>query len=207
MGSREWHTEEEVKSHITRRSALDIIRLLDFCYKKGVVDACSVEDDLAVKDWVEGTHKMGKYGLVNFPDEECDWKRWRFFLLRWCRENRLSKIGFEYIDSIRRPSGFEYVIIPMTMRFYLQGVKEWLEYPNEIGLALFKATARQRWTNKVPQTMKTMRTDDYISLIQEYIYEYKQFPMLEMVGLAPSSFDNFEYAMWQMTRTTHAKIR
>lgn len=194
-------------SKITRASAPEVIRLLDFCYKKGVVDAAAVEDDLAVQDWLDAMHKQGKYGLVDFPDEECDWKRWRFFLLRWCRENRLSRLGFEYIDSLRKVSGFEYVVIPMTMRFYLQGVKEWLEYPNELGLILFKSKGRQRWTDKVPQTMKMMRTDDFISLIQEYIYELRQYPMEEMVDFPSSNYDNFEYAMWQMTRPRNAKIR
>lgn len=194
-------------SKITRASAPEVIRLLDFCYKKGVVDAAAVEDDLAVQDWLDAMHKQGKYGLVDFPDEECDWKRWRFFLLRWCRENRLSRLGFEYIDSLRKVSGFEYVVIPMTMRFYLQGVKEWLEYPNELGLVLFKSKYRQRWTDRVPQTMKTMRTDDFISLIQEYIYELRQYPMEEMVDFPSSNYDNFEYAMWQMTRPRNAKIR
>ena len=196
-----------MKSHITHRSALDIIRLLDFCYRKGVVDACHVEDDLAVRDWVDGMYRSGRYGLVEFPDEECDWKRWRFFLLRWCRENRLSKLGFDYIDGIRKATGFEYVIIPMTMRFYLQGVKEWLEYPNEMGLAVFKGRVRQRWTNKVPTNMKNMKTDDFISLIQEFIYELRQSPMAEMKDFAPSALDNFEYAIWQMTRPRNAKIR
>lgn len=194
-------------SPITHKSALDVVRLLDFCYKKGVIDACGVEDDLAVQDWLDATHKKGKYGLVDFPDEECDWKRWRFFLLRWCRENKLSKLGFDYIDGIRKVSGFEYVIIPMTMRFYLQGVKEWLEYPNEMGIALFKSRYRQRWTNKVPKNMKNMKTDDFISLIQEFIYEFRQFPMDEMTDLRDSALDNFEYAMWQMTRPRNAKIR
>lgn len=194
-------------SPITHKSALDVVRLLDFCYKKGVIDACNVEDDLAVQDWLDATHKKGRYGLVDFPDEECDWKRWRFFLLRWCRENKLSKLGFDYIDGIRKVSGFEYVIIPMTMRFYLQGVKEWLEYPNGMGIALFKSRYRQRWTNKIPKNMKNMKTDDFISLIQEFIYEFRQFPMEEMTDLRDSALDNFEYAMWQMTRPRNAKIR
>lgn len=196
-----------MKSPITRKSAPEIIRLLDFCYKRGVIDASEVEDDLAVRDWVDSIHKSGRYGLVGFPDEECDWKRWRFFLLRWCRENRLSTLGFEYIDGIRKPTGFQYIIIPMTMRFYLQGVIEWLEYPNELAMAVFKGRARIRWTNRVPRNMKNMKTDDYISLIQEYIYELRQYPMAEMKKLANSTFDNFEYAMWQMTRPKNAKIR
>lgn len=196
-----------MRSQITHRSALDIIRLLDFCYKKGVIDACGVEDDLAVQEWLDEMRNSGRYGLVDFPDEECDWKRWRFFLLRWCRENRLTKMGFDYIDGIRKAVGFEYVIIPMSMRFYIQGVKEWLEYPNEMAIALFKSRIKQRWTSKVPQTMKKMKTDDFISLIQEFIYELRQYPMAEMKDFPDSALDNFEYAMWQMTRPRNGKIR
>ena len=194
-------------SKITRKSAPEIIRLLDFCYKRGVVDACNVGDDLAVQDWICDTHKKGKYGIVEFPDEECDWKRWRFFLLRWCRENSMPRLGFDYIDGIRKVSGFEYLIIPMTMRFYLQGVKEWLEYPNELGMVMFKSKPKQRWTNKIPKSMKNMRTDDFISLIQEFIYELRQYPMEEMLDFPASNYDNFEYAMWQMTRKVNGKIR
>jgi len=196
-----------MKSHITRTSAKSIIRLLDLCYKKGVIAAASVEDDLAVKDWVDSMRNTGKYGIVDFPDEICDWKRWRFFLLRWCRENKMTSLGFNYIDSIRKPCGFEYVIIPMTMRFYLQGVMEWLEYPNILALALFKSRCRLRWTNKVPKNMKTITTNDFISMIQEYIYELRQYPMEEMVDFPQGALDNFEYAMWQTTRPNNAKIR
>lgn len=198
-----------MKSPITRTSAPEIIRLLDYCYKRGVVDAYEVEDDLAVRDWYDDMLHSGRYGLVGFPDEECDWRRWRFFLLRWCRENRLSSLGFNYIDGIRKVTGFWYVIIPMTMRFYLLGVAEWLEYPNELGLALFKSKIRQRWSNKVPSQMKLMRNSDYLSLIQEFIYEFRQHPMKEMADRKfPSrSLDNFEYAMWQMTRPKYVKVR
>ena len=196
-----------VKSHITRKTAPEIIRLLDFCYRRGVVDAAEVEDNMAVESWLSDIHKSGRYGLVGFPEEECDWKRWRFFLLRWCRENRLSSLGFDYIDGIRKASGYEYLIIPMSMRFYLQGVKEWIEYPNETALIFFKSKPKQRWTNKVPETMKNMKKDDFISLIQEFIYELRQYPMAEMDDFPSSVLDNFEYALWEMTRPINVKIR
>lgn len=196
-----------MRSPITRKSAPEIIRLLDYCYKRGVVDASEVEDDIAVQDWYDTIHNSGRYGLVGFPDEEYDWRRWRFFLIRWCRENRMSNLGFSYIDTLRKVSGFWYVIIPMTMRFYTLGVKEWLEYPNELDIELFKAHTRLRWSDRVPAAMKKMKTDDFISLIQEFIYEFRQYPMLEMKNFPPKSLDNFEYAMWQMTRPRNAKIR
>lgn len=194
-----------MKSPITRRSAPEIIRLLDFCYKRGVVDACEVEDDIAVEEWYRSMIGSGHYGLVCMEEEECDWKRWRFFLLRWCRENRLSSLGYNYIDGIRKPTGFLYLIIPMTMLFYLLGVKEWLDYPNPLGMAIFKSKVRMRWPKD--SLIKNMKNDDYISIIQEFIYKLRKNPMVEMKKIQPSTYDNFEIAMWQTTRPEHEKIR
>ena len=119
----------------------------------------------------------------------------------------MPSLGYDYIDNIRRPGGFEYIIIPMTMRFYLQGVKEWLEYPNDLGIELFKENSRRRWTNKIPAPMRNMKTDDFVSLIQEFIYEFRQYPMKEMANMPPSALDNFEIAIWETTRPVNAKIR
>lgn len=199
-----------MKSLITRRTAPEIIRLLDFCYKKGVIDACETEDDYAVQEWYDGVFQNGKYGLLTHIGEDFDWKKWRFFLLRWCRENRLSSLGYDYIDTIRQVNGFSYVLLPMAMRFYLMGVGEWLQYPNEHALELFRRTARRRWLNTLPKHMMNMKTDDYISLIQEFVYEFRKHPMPEMSKLSKNALSDFEIAMWQCTRRKHSiygKIR
>ena len=193
------------KSPINRKTAPEIIRLLDFCYKKGVVDAFELEDDGLVRDWYDEIKGSGRYSLVGFEDEKFDWKRWRFFLMRWCRDNRLKSLGYDVVDNIRKVCGFVYVIIPMSMLFYMDGVRAWLDYPNEIGLALFKQSVRQKWEKGWPPT-RTVKNDEYILQIQEHIYELRNHPMSGMENLADKNLDNFEYAMWQMTRP-YAKIR
>ena len=195
-----------MKSPITRKSAPEIIRLLDICYKRGVIDACEMEDDYAVKDWYDCMKDGGRYGLVGFQDEKCDWRRWRFFLIRWCRDNRLTSLGYGCVDSIRTASGFVYVLIPMSMKFYMMGARDWLKYPNDIGMALFKATPRQKWEKDWPPS-RMMRNDDYILQIQEFIYELRNRPLDGMKNVTERALDNFEYAMWQMTRPKGGKIR
>lgn len=195
-----------MKTPITRRNAQEIISLLDFCFRKGVLSAYEVGNDWQVKDWYDERLGNWSYGMVDYPDEEFDWRRWRFFLLKWCRENRLSMTTYELIDGVRVVQGMSYVLLLMTMRFYLLGVKEWLEYPNGAALAIFRSRRKQRWSNKVPEHMKNMKNDDFISLIQEFSYEFRSNPVGDVAKLKQNAFTSFEMAMWTMTRRLHAKI-
>ena len=183
-------------SPITRKNATDLLRLLDYCYKRGVVDASEVGDNYAVQDWYDEMLHSGKYGNVLFPEEVYDWRRWRFTINKWAREQRLPYSCTDYIDSIRRAQGIGFVIVPMTMRFYLMGVGEWLEYTNDFALAMFKGKRCVRWTNKVPPHMKNMKKADFILLIQEFSYEFKQYPTKEIEGLAEGTLADFELAIW-----------
>ena len=196
-----------MRSPITRKSAPEIIRLLDLCYKQGVVDAAEMEDDLSVKDWLDETVESNRYGLVCVDDPKCDWKRWRFYLLRWCRDNRMSTLGFDYIDNIRKASGIGYIIIPVSFKFYLRGVRDWLQYPNEMNMALFKSKGRLRWGAEATSMSKILKNDDYIFIIQEYVYELRNKPTVEMRKITDRTIDGFEYAMWQTTRPRRGKIR
>jgi len=199
-----------MRSPLNLKTAPEILRLFDSCFRRGVIEACEAEDDFAVKEWFDATFHQGKYGLVSFPEESFDWKRWRFMLLRWCREERMSTLGFDYIDGIRKVSGFQYMVIPMTMRFYLMGVQEWLEYPNELAMAFFKTNRKIHWSDKVPKFMRAFRKEDYIAYIQEFIYEFQNFPMEEMHKLGPKAMVDFEMVMWQITRpktSLSAKLR
>lgn len=185
-----------MRSPITKRNGTDLLRLLDYCYKRGVVDAHEVGDNYAVQEWYDEMLHSGRYGLVGFPDEEFDWKRWRFIIHKWARENRFPRNCTDYISEIRRIHGMQYVILPMSMRFYLMGVCEWLEYPNELAISMFKSCDYSRWSNKVPDHMKKMRKDDFILLIQEFVYEFNQHPSGDIEKLGWNALSDFAVAMW-----------
>lgn len=185
---------------LNRTTAPQIIRLFDTCFKRGVLDAQAQEDDYAVREFLERHKAAGDYGLV-YDDENFDYRRWRFTIERWCRQYRIGSVGDTYLDSmyVRTWSRktFLLAVLPMTMRFYLMGVEEWLEYPNPLGLELFKQTKKIHW-KPVPSHMKNMTTQDFLSLLQEFIYERQK---MKLDGdLTETQYDSFSRAMWAMTR-------
>ena len=187
------------KLPLNRTTAPQVIRLFDSCFKRGVLDACAQEDDYGVKEWLERHKTDGSYGLV-YDDENFDWKRWRFTIERWCREDRLGSVGDTYLNApcLRGYTrNFLFAVLPMTMRFYLMGVEEWLEYPNPIGIELFKHTRKIHW-KPVPKHLKLMTTNDFLSILQEFVYERQR---MKLDGdLNDRQYDSFSVAMYRFTR-------
>ena len=188
------------KLPLNRTTAPQVIRLFDSCFKRGVLDACAQDDDYGLKDWVEAHKSSGSYGLV-YDDENFDWKRWRFTIERWCREDRLGSVGDVYLNSIhvRRESSrnFLFAVIPMTMRFYIMGVEEWLAYPNPLNTEIFKHTKKIHW-KQVPKHLRNITTNDFLSILQEFIYERQR---MHLEGdLTERQYDSFSIAMYRFTR-------
>lgn len=188
------------KLPLNRTTAPQVIRLFDSCFKRGVLDACAEDDDLKVKEWMERHKKDGTYGLV-YDDEDFDYKRWRFTIERWCREDRIGSIGDTYLNSSYVMNGsnktFMFAILPITMRFYLMGAEEWLEYPNDLAIELFKHKRKVHW-KPMPKHMQNMTTADLLSIMQDFIYERQR---MKLDGdLTPYRYDNFSYAMYSLTR-------
>lgn len=184
---------------LNRTTAPQAIRLFDSCFKRGVLDACAQEDDYGVKEWLERHKAAGDYGLI-YDDENFDFKRWRFTIERWAREDRLGSIGDTYLNSMylrRKNSNFLFAVLPMTMRFYLMGVEEWLSYPNGISIEIFKHTKRIHW-KPVEKHMQNMTTADFLSYLQEFVYERQRMGLED--DLTESQYDSFSIAMYKFTR-------
>ena len=182
---------------LNRQSAPQVIRLLDYCFKKGVIDAYEANDDYAVKEWLDARKADGGYGLLSEPGTPFDWRRWRFTLFRWCRLCSLARAGEGYIDMIRNRHQFLFAVIPLSMRFYLLGIEEWLAYPNSLNMAIFKQTSRIHW-KPMASHLRKMKTDDYISYVQEFIYERVSMALED--DLTPAQYDSFCTALWKYTR-------
>ena len=187
------------KLPLNRTTAPQIIKLFDICFKHGVLDACAEEDDYAVKDFFERHKSDGGYGLV-YDDEDFDFKRWRFTIERWCREERLGSLGDIYLNSrfVRQNSHtFLFAILPMTMRFYLMGVEEWLEYPNPLNKVFFKQTKKIHW-KPMASHMRKINLPDFLSYLQDFVYERQR---LKLEGdLSAGQYDSFAEAMFKFTR-------
>ena len=191
---------------LNRTTAPQVIRIFDYCFKQGVIDASEAGDDYQAKEWLEARLKDGKYGLLSDPDVEYDWHRWRFTLFRWCRFASLRSLGETYIDRIRRRNNFLFAVLPLSMRFYLMGIEEWLEYPNQLNLLIFKKSAKTHW-KPVPPHLKIMHIDDFISYVQEFIYEKEKNAIEDDIPI--SWYNSFCTALWKYTRKyiTYGEIR
>lgn len=194
-----------------RSSARQIVRLLDYCFKMGVAEACYLEDDYAVRDWYEEHILYWSFGSLIEPEIPYDWSRWRYTLFRWSRLISLRLLGETYIDMIRKSDGgFHYVLLPISMRFYLMGVAEWLVYPNRQKLEAFLQVPYIHWKPMKPSHLQTIRVDDIISYIQEFIYELEKKPEEAQKRICKVSYANsFVQYLWQYTRRlpTRAEIR
>ena len=186
---------------LNRTTAKQTLLLFDICFKQGVFDAMYEEDDYAVKDFVDRHKSDGSYGLL-YDEEDFDWKRWRFVIDRLAREHNLRSLSEQYLNSpyIRKNSkNFMLAVLPMTMRFYLFGMEEWLEYPDPVGkgTVIFKSTPRMHW-KPMPKHMVIMNNVDLLSYLQEFIYERQK---LKLEGdLTAKQYDSFSIAMYNLTR-------
>lgn len=200
-----------VKKILNRTTARQALRLFDYCFKMGVLDARDVEDDYLVQEWYNTHRPEWSYGLLSAPDAVFTWQRWRHTLYRWCRNTGLRTLGETYIDMMRRRAqSCLFAIIPLTMRFYLMGVEEWLAYPNRANAEVFKMNLYVHWKPMRPASLKLIRTDDYIAYLQDWSYEFRDLPLNVQKNLCKDTFfDSFTQAIWQLTRTltTYGKIR
>lgn len=199
------------KGILNRSTARQALRLFDYCFKMGVLDARDVEDDYLVQEWYDRHNSDWTYGLLSAPDAVFPWQRWRHTLYRWCRNTGLRLLGETYIDMMRsKNQSCLFAIIPISMRFYLMGVEEWLAYPNRTNAEVFKMNLYIHWKPMRPATLKTIRTDDFIAYMQDWAYEFKDLPLnVQKIVCKDTFFDGFIQGIWQLTRavTTYGKIR
>lgn len=178
-----------MKSPFSHARTLQIAHLFDYCFKRGAIEACDAEDDVAVTDWYEQRKKDGCYGLISDMGLDYDWRRWRFTLLRWCRMANLRSLADGFIDELKRDGNILSAIFPVSMRFYLLGVKEWLDYPNPINMEFFKHNMRIHWKD----TNDKFFNNDYIVYIHEFTYEAQDSGIEERLV---RRMDGFAQGMW-----------
>ena len=184
---------------LNRTTAPQVLRLFDVCFRQGVFDASDLDDNYAAQEFLERHKTDGGYGLV-YDDDNFDWRRWRFVLARWCRYHRLGSVGDVYIDSPQLWKGsknFLFAVIPISMRFYLMGVEEWLESPTPARLAEFKLYKKIHF-KPVPDYLRVMKTPDFISYIQEFVYERQRLHLQN--DISEVQYDSFSQAMWRLTK-------
>ena len=162
-----------MKTWYNRGFARTAVNFFDLCFKQGVLDACNFGDDYTAKDFLDQHGTDWTFGVLGEPDD-FDWRMWRFTLYRWGRTRGFMRFSEEYIYRIQG-KGSQWSFLPFCMRFYLMGIKEWLEYPNPTGIELFKKSPKAHW-KPVPKGPKKMSVKDFIFYMQGFVFDYQRVP-------------------------------
>jgi len=188
-----------MKTPLNRTTAPTIIRFFDLCFKHGVIDAYEFSDNYEAKEFVQKHKEAWDFGVLGEPDD-FDWEMWRFTLYRWGRMNRFMKLAENYIYRIIKKNYLWY-ILPFCMRFYLMGIEEWLEYPNPGRIEIFKSEGKVHW-KQVPAHLRKITTDDFISYMQEFAYEFRRSPLSQGEDriMVVRTMDGYIQALHDMTR-------
>jgi hypothetical protein len=159
---------------LNRTSAPQIIRFFDLCFKQGVIDGCNFTDDYGAKEFVEKHKGAWDFGVLGEPDD-FDWQMWRFTLYRWARYNHMTPFAENYIYKIVKKN-YLWCLLPFCMRFYLMGIEEWIQYPNEAALERFKHESRIHWAPQTNSSLRKMTKSDIHSYMLQFAYEYRRAP-------------------------------
>ena len=183
-----------MKDPLNRTNGVAIVRLFDVCFKQGVVDSSEIEDDYAVRDFISKHKFKFTFGTIQEPDG-VDWRSFRFIVYRWARENGLTNLAENYIIMIRK-TNYLWCLLPYCMWFYLMGAKEWLAYPVQPKLSIFKMHRRIHWDPNSP--VKKFTRMDYVSYMHEACFFYKKLDEENMLA-SVTAMESYCQAIFDLT--------
>ena len=180
---------------LTRSTAKPAIRFLYLCFQRGVLDAFEFGNDTDAREFYEQKRSDWTFGTL-MHSEFSDWKAFRSQLYWWARECHLKTLAETYLFRIRNKN-YTWCILPYCMRFYLMGVKEWLDYPNPGGIALFKQSGKDHWNPN--EKIKTMTRMDIISYLHTFEYEFRYSGGIDL-GVSEASMSSFISVVYDLSR-------
>lgn len=176
---------------LPRTGVIQLFSLFDFAYKKGVIDASEINDDVFCHDFLERRKAPDVFGTLDCP-HEMDEDEWIFTVKRWCLTNH-KKLLYDWLVSPSTCFSNFKVAYSVVQGFYVEGVKDWLEYENMNLIEVFKTRTGAKWG----ATLSIPGLDKKVSMVQNICYQYEHaYP-----APAPRKYRNFGLDIWRLTRT------
>lgn len=184
-----------MSSLLTRSTAPQALRFMYLCFRKGVLDTYERGSQLDTLEYYNEKWSDWSFGTLEHP-EDTDWKAFRAQMYWWARNNHQKGLAETYIFRIRNKN-YTWSLLPYCMRFYLMGVKEWLDYPNPSPIEVFKNTGAGHWNPNLP--IKAMTRMDLISYLHTFEYDFRR---LEegALGVSESAMSSFILALYDLSR-------
>lgn len=165
------------------------------CFQRGVLDAYALGSDLDAEEFYKARKEDWAFGTLTYPEEN-DWKAFRSQLYWWAREHKMKGLAETYIFRIRNMN-YTWCLLPYCMRFYLMGIREWLDYPNPGRIALFKQAGKDHWNPNVP--VKTMTRMDIVSYLHTFEFEFRRAKQ-GVLEVSEASMSSFISALFDLSR-------
>lgn len=180
---------------LTRTTAPQAIRFMYLCFQRGVLDAYAFGNDLDAEEFYKSRMDDWGFGTLAYQNE-FDWKAFRSQLYWWARENRMKTLSESYIFRIRNKN-YTWCLLPYCMRFYLMGIREWLEYPNPGRVEFFKQSGKDHWNPNAP--IKSMTRMDIISYLHTFEFEFRRAEK-GTLDISEASMSSFISALYDLSR-------
>lgn len=151
---------------ITRTIALNIISLVDYCYRKGVEDAYDIGDEGLAREFLDKVSEIGVYGFLNEEGYTMGWKEWSLRLMSQSRMTRWNSPMTRYFTLVGNRVNQNYLgtFIPVSEAFYAKGVRDYTNNPYGCDFQLFQEKERVYWTADGLYNMNNRRYVDEIQL-------------------------------------------
>lgn len=180
---------------LNRTTGTQVLRFFDTCFKRGVIDAYELGDDMEAQSFLDARVEDWKFGVLGKPSDY-DWRSFRVTAYWWARKAGLSSLAEDYIFKAHVKSQIGCFLL-FSMRFYLKGIAEWLAYPNPVGIEVFKTATKAHWDTKGQP--KCFTKPDYISYMHEMEHEFSRVPE-ERRETSLTSMGGFISAVYDLTR-------
>lgn len=189
---------------IDRSVMLNMISLVDFCYRSGIEDAYHISDEGLALEFLDKVSNPGVYGFLNDRGVTMGWQEWTLRLMAQARMTSWNGAMTRYFSMMGR-LGQNYLgtFIPVSGLFYAKGIKDYIDAPQASDMALFHAKNRVFWT---PQGLKNVNSRRYVDEIQLCCFDLKRrdeevwatetaYDAKKKGALRPFHYDRFIYAV------------
>lgn len=182
------------------RTSIDqLMRFLDYVYKRGVEDASLVNDDFALQEYLDRRKDPDTFGFLDTAFD-IDWREFRFVVTRWAFQRGQKTLAEKYLMKISK-ADFKAVSLAAIQDFYLLGVEHWMGYRNPMKIEVFKQRRNVHWDLVRGKSFTPFKKEERVSILQERMYDrIHRAEAKNESWLSKSAYEIFSSEIWKLTR-------
>lgn len=133
---------------VTKDTISKMISLLDTLYHWGVRDAHALNDEGAVREFIETHSEVNVYGFLT-DTQPISVLEWQLRLIQQARLTSMYGSMYQYFNRMGKFStNYLSCFVVLAMRWYLRGVQDYCENPSASDYMIFEGKKRVFWEAK-----------------------------------------------------------